>query len=486
MALYKKMALFILLSCFVLLLPSVVPAITVKANTYKDSDRFVITSVKGGYHNIRVTFKLDGEEYYKSIQGVVLYQIADEVNYSYGTFNSYQIVESSDFTINMSDINVGEKKYTRLVYLPQVTTEEAIYNVMEDNNTEGWDAYFSDFIVLERKGLDQYTFTSWAKTKMDRNTFSVSAYCNTQSDGYIGEFFIDLYLSDDPTSDNWQQQSLLNTSIVDNPAAADTSYTVEFYGLAFGYNGEWELKENTTYYYRFTAISEPDKIIAEGSFKTPLIHKDQVPTPTVQPEVTPTVIPEEPSEEEFEEVMEEVSEETQEASPEESQQSITTMDISLSKTSYSYDGTAKQPAVTVKDGATELTIGTDYSVEYTDNIKAGEALVTITGIGNYNGVVELTFTIIQSKIKLSITAGVKKAKIMWCSFDKADGYEIYMATSKTSEFSLIKTVGATTTSYLKAKLKTGKTYYFKVRSYQIVDGEKVYSEFSTVKSCTVK
>ena len=43
--------------------------------------------------------------------------------------------------------------------------------------------------------------------------------------------------------------------------------------------------------------------------------------------------------------------------------------VSLSPTSYTYDGTAKKPAVTVENGTTTLTNGTDYTAAYKNNTK---------------------------------------------------------------------------------------------------------------------
>ncbi len=70
--------------------------------------------------------------------------------------------------------------------------------------------------------------------------------------------------------------------------------------------------------------------------------------------------------------------------------------ITLSKTSYTYDGSAKKPTVTVKSGSTKLTEGTDYTVSYSNNTNVGTATVTITGKGNYTGSVKKTFTIENS------------------------------------------------------------------------------------------
>ena len=75
---------------------------------------------------------------------------------------------------------------------------------------------------------------------------------------------------------------------------------------------------------------------------------------------------------------------------------------SLDQTEYTYDGTEKEPAVTVKDGTKTLVLGTDYKVTYTNNINAGTATVTIEGMSNYSGTKELTFTI--KKVKLTVTA----------------------------------------------------------------------------------
>lgn len=58
--------------------------------------------------------------------------------------------------------------------------------------------------------------------------------------------------------------------------------------------------------------------------------------------------------------------------------------ITLEKDSYTYDGTAKKPGVTVKTGETIIP-AEEYAVSYTDSINAGTATVTITDKedGNY-------------------------------------------------------------------------------------------------------
>ncbi|GAB6393780.1 MAG: Ig-like domain-containing protein [Bacteroidales bacterium] len=58
-----------------------------------------------------------------------------------------------------------------------------------------------------------------------------------------------------------------------------------------------------------------------------------------------------------------------------------------------YTGDSIKPAVTVKDGSKTLTLNTDYIVAYTNNVDAGAATVTVTGIGVYTGSASKTFII---------------------------------------------------------------------------------------------
>ena len=69
------------------------------------------------------------------------------------------------------------------------------------------------------------------------------------------------------------------------------------------------------------------------------------------------------------------------------------LNAALSVTSYVYDGAAKEPAVTVKDGGKTLVEGVDYTVAYSNNKDAGTAKAAVTYTSNYSGSKELAFTI---------------------------------------------------------------------------------------------
>ena len=73
-------------------------------------------------------------------------------------------------------------------------------------------------------------------------------------------------------------------------------------------------------------------------------------------------------------------------------------------TDQTFTGSAIEPVVTVRDGETVLTQGTDYSVAYSDNTAGGTATVTITGLADagataatkYLGTQSTTFNIVQA------------------------------------------------------------------------------------------
>ena len=71
---------------------------------------------------------------------------------------------------------------------------------------------------------------------------------------------------------------------------------------------------------------------------------------------------------------------------------------------FTYDGTAKTPALTVTVGTDVLTSGTDYEVAWANNTNAGQATATITGLGDYaDPTVSKTFNINIAKAKLTVT-----------------------------------------------------------------------------------
>lgn len=61
----------------------------------------------------------------------------------------------------------------------------------------------------------------------------------------------------------------------------------------------------------------------------------------------------------------------------------------------------------------------------------------------------------------------------------ADGYEIYRATSKKGKYTKVY---EGPTAYATIGSTYNKTYYYKIRAYKVVNGKKIYGEFSDIKA----
>ena len=168
--------------------------------------------------------------------------------------------------------------------------------------------------------------------------------------------------------------------------------------------------------------------------------------------------------------------------------SISKASVTLSTSTYAYDGKAKKPGVMVKLNGKTLKNGTDYSVTYSNNTKVGTAKVTIKGKGNYSGTVTKTFKINPAKQEIQkLTAKSKAFFVDWAQKGSTTGYEIQYATN--SKFTSAKKVTITnkkTDKTTVSKLSGKKKYYVRVRSYTTVKGTKYYGAWSASKSVTTK
>ena len=89
---------------------------------------------------------------------------------------------------------------------------------------------------------------------------------------------------------------------------------------------------------------------------------------------------------------------------------------------------------------------------------------------------------INIKAKATGTA-YNKVKVTWELSEGLDGYAVYRATTKSGKYALKKTT--TGKSYI-SSVSYGKTYYYKVRGYKVIDGEKVYTKYSSPASAKGK
>lgn len=110
----------------------------------------------------------------------------------------------------------------------------------------------------------------------------------------------------------------------------------------------------------------------------------------------------------------------------------------------------------------------------------------------YNGSKKYPFSSVIKKTALpkiptiSTKAGKKQITVSWKAVSDVSGYKVYRASQAAGTYKAIKTVSSKTLNYTNKGLKTGKTYYYKVRAYKKIDGKTVFSSYSTYSGRKVK
>ena len=141
--------------------------------------------------------------------------------------------------------------------------------------------------------------------------------------------------------------------------------------------------------------------------------------------------------------------------------------VTLSTTSYTYDGKEKKPGVTVQYKDLTLESGTDYTVKYSNNINAGTATVKVEGAGSYIGSINTSFTINKADAKLSFASGYVTKKANDAAFTNTLTKTTDGSVSFTSGNTNVATVDSTTgrvtikgsgTTTIRANASEGKNY----------------------------
>jgi len=128
--------------------------------------------------------------------------------------------------------------------------------------------------------------------------------------------------------------------------------------------------------------------------------------------------------------------------------SISKASVTLSTSTYAYDGKAKKPGVTVKLNGKTLKNGTDYTVSYSNNTKVGTATVKITGKGNYAGSVSKTYSI-KNNFKKATVSGISNKSYTGKNITqsitvKYNGKTLKKGTDYTVSYSSNKSIGTAT------------------------------------------
>jgi N-acetylmuramoyl-L-alanine amidase/fibronectin type 3 domain-containing protein len=89
----------------------------------------------------------------------------------------------------------------------------------------------------------------------------------------------------------------------------------------------------------------------------------------------------------------------------------------------------------------------------------------------------------KAKIKYAVSNGSNQIEVNWGAVSGAYGYRIKRSTSKNGTYKVVATLkGKNNTTYQDKKLKTAKTYYYKVETINKVNGKKGYSGNSAAVS----
>ena len=171
---------------------------------------------------------------------------------------------------------------------------------------------------------------------------------------------------------------------------------------------------------------------------------------------------------------------------------------SIPYSGYAYSGKAIKPAVTVKDTKGTKLTADDYTVSYTNNVKVGIATITLTGKGDYQGTITKTFIVKPANNSITSLTSTK-ANSFTVNFKKGTagtvGYQILycknssFATDDPTYHSTTVTDPATLTKTVSSNVKSGETWYVKVRSFYTVDGKTTstrYGNYSAAKTVKIK
>jgi len=159
--------------------------------------------------------------------------------------------------------------------------------------------------------------------------------------------------------------------------------------------------------------------------------------------------------------------------------------VTLSKTSFVYNGKKQKPAVKVRIGST-LISSQKYSLYNPGGIVPGTYKASVRLSGNYEGGKTVNYRIVLSPVKISkAKPGSKNVVLTW---GKQAGSKYQIQYGLKSNFSGAKTVMVSQSSDSRkiSGLKAKKKYYFRMRNVLTKNGRTYYSAWSKAVSVKTK
>ncbi len=164
--------------------------------------------------------------------------------------------------------------------------------------------------------------------------------------------------------------------------------------------------------------------------------------------------------------------------------------IKLSKGRYEYDKKPHKPKVRAYDRAGNEISKDSFTVKYDKNSRSvGTHKAVIEFFGMYSAEAVLSYRIVPRTVSIKKLKAKKGSALIKTEKlpEEAQGYQIFYGQDKS--FNKHKSITVKSRKQLEKnikKLKSKKKYYFKVRTFSTVKDEKYYSEWSPVKSVTIK
>ena len=158
--------------------------------------------------------------------------------------------------------------------------------------------------------------------------------------------------------------------------------------------------------------------------------------------------------------------------------------VKLSATTYTYNGNAKRPNVTVMDAKGKTISRSYYNVSYDrDSKSAGRHTVRVIFKGNYSGTLSRNYTINPQATYITRLSRLSKGfavNIRRLSSATATGYQVQYSLNRNFKGAQVKVLRGTSMNI--RGLQGNKNYYVRVRAYKRSGGRAYYSAWSGVKT----
>lgn len=148
----------------------------------------------------------------------------------------------------------------------------------------------------------------------------------------------------------------------------------------------------------------------------------------------------------------------------------------------SENGTYTKLATTSSNTTSYTKKGLKAGTYYYFKVRAMKDVDTTRAYGSFSKLKTATKPLAVKNLKAS--AAKKSVNLSWTKASPCSGYAIYISEKETSDYKLLTTTK--NANYTVSSLKSGKTYYFKIRAYRLVDGNKIYSSYSSPVKTKVK